>query len=100
MRRPPLSDNPSPVIKSVKKEGALFAILLFAGFVLLPIAIWFVGKAVFGAYGGAGYGEFFSTLSGKIRSGDRVAWFLVLSPYLVWQCLRLMAFGWRQAGKL
>jgi len=95
-----LSDNPSPIAKSLKKEGALFVILLFAGFVLLPIAIWFVGKAVFGAYGGSGYGDFFGTLSGKIRSGDLVAWFLVLSPYLVWQCLRLMAVGWRIAGKL
>jgi len=95
-----LSDNPSPVIRILKKEGALFAILLFAGFVLLPIAIWFVGNAVFGAYGGTGYAEFFGTLSGKIRNGDFVAWFLVLSPYLVWQCLRLLVFGWRKAGKL
>jgi len=94
-----LTDNPSPVAKSLKKEGALFAILLFVGIVLLPIAIWFVGKAVFGAYGGSGYGDFFGILSSKIRSGDLVAWFLVLSPYIVWQCLRLMAFGWRSVGK-
>ncbi len=77
----------------------LFVGLLFVGFVLMPIVIWFVGKAVFGAYGGAGYVEFFGTLSGKIRSGDSVAWFLVLSPWLVWQILRLMVFGWRAAGK-
>lgn len=74
--------------------------LLFFGLVLLPIAIWFVGKTVFGTYGGAGYADFFGTLSGKIRNGDLVAWFLVLSPYLVWQCVRLMVFGWRTAGKL
>ena len=78
----------------------MFAILLFAGLVLLPMAIWFVGKAIFGAYGGTGYGEFFGILSGKIRGGDLVAWFLVLSPYFVWQCLRLMVFGWRSVGKL
>jgi hypothetical protein len=95
-----LSNNPSSIVKSLKKEGALFAVLLFVGFVLLPIAIWFVGKTVFGAYGGTGYSDFFGNLSGKIRGGDLVAWFLVLSPYLVWQCLRLMAFGWRSVGKL
>ena len=95
-----MSNNPSPIVKSLKKEGALFAVLLFVGFVLLPIAIWFVGKTVFGAYGGTGYSDFFGNLSGKIRGGDLVAWFLVLSPYLVWQCLRLMAFGWRSVGKL
>ena len=82
------------------KELALFAILLFFGLVVLPIAIWFVGKAVFGAYGGAGYMDFFGTLSAKIRSGDVVAWFLVLSPYLVWQIVRLTALGWRTVGKL
>ena len=74
--------------------------LLFFGLVLLPIAVWFVGKTVFGTYGGAGYADFFGTLSSKIRNGDLVAWFLVLSPYLVWQCARLMVFGWRTAGKL
>jgi len=64
------------------------------------MAIWLVGKAVFGAYGGTGYSDFFGNISGKIRGGDLVAWFLVLSPYLVWQCLRLMALGWRSVGKL
>ena len=78
----------------------MFATLLFFGLVVLPIAIWFVGKAVFGAYGGAGYMDFFGTLSAKIRAGDTVAWFLVLSPYLVWQIVRLTAFGWRAVGKL
>lgn len=74
--------------------------LMFFGLVLLPIAIWFVGKSVFGAYGGAGYADFFGVLTSKIRNGDLVAWFLILSPYLVWQCLRLMALGWRTAGKM
>ena len=78
----------------------MFSTLLFFGLVVLPIAIWFVGKAVFGAYGGTGYMDFFGTLSGKIRAGDTVAWFLVLSPYLVWQIVRLTAFGWRVVGKL
>jgi len=91
---------PSPLAETLKKELALFAGLLFFGFVLLPIGIWFVGKAVFGAYGGAGYADFFGTLSGKIRSGDLVAWFLVLSPWLVWQIFRLMVLGWRTAGKM
>ena len=31
--------------------------MLFFGLVILPIAIWFVGNAVFGDYGGAGYGK-------------------------------------------
>ncbi len=82
-----------------RKELLLLSLLLFFGLVLMPIAIYVVGDAVFGEYGGYGYRDFFGTLSGKLRHGDRVAWFLVLSPYLVWQVFRLMAFAWRHAGK-
>lgn len=81
------------------REIALFVVLLFVGFVLLPIAIWFVGQALFGEYGGSGYDDFFGTLSAKIRSGDRVAWFLVLSPYLGILSLRLMVWGWRRTAQ-
>lgn len=94
----PVADQPIKHI--LTRELALLTILLFVGFVLLPIAIWFIGGALFGDYGGHGYGDFFGTLSAKIRSGDRVAWFLVLSPYLGVQCLRLMRQGWRLAARV
>jgi hypothetical protein len=95
-----VSEKTSTLSTLLKKEAAVFLVLLFVGLVLLPICIWFVGNAVFGAYDGAGYSDFFGTLSGKIRSGNLVAWFLVLSPWIVWQCLRLIAFGWRSAGEM
>jgi hypothetical protein len=95
-----MSVTKSPPPGTFKQEAAVFAVFLFFGLVLLPIAIWFVGKAVFGAYGGAGFADFYGTLSGKIRSGDVVAWFLVLSPWLAWQALRLTVLGWRAARKL
>ena len=77
------------------KEAALFFGLLFLGFVLMPIAIYVVGQDLLGDFGGHGYGDFFGTLSGKIRAGDAIAWFFVLSPYLAWQVLRLTLFAWR-----
>jgi hypothetical protein len=95
-----VSEKTSNLSTLLKKEAAVFLVLLLIGLVLLPICIWFVGNAVFGAYDGAGYSDFFGTLSGKIRSGNPVAWFLVLSPWIVWQCLRLIAFGWRSAGEM
>ena len=85
--------------KRITAEAGLLFGLLFVGIVLVPIAIFFVGDAVFGTYCGQGYNDFFSTLSGKIRDGDRVAWFLVLSPYLVIFVFRLMAWGWRQTAQ-
>lgn len=77
----------------------MFSILLFLGFVILPVAIFWVGQGIFGTYGGAGYGDFFGTISEKIRSGDGVAWFLVLSPYLAWQCMRLLMLAWRRLNQ-
>ena len=82
-----------------RKEAALFFGLLFFGFVLMPIVIYVVGQEIFGDYGGYGYADFFGTLSAKIRGGEPVAWFLVLSPYLAWQTVRLTFFGWRRASR-
>ena len=97
---PSMRDQTSPFSGVFRKEAAVFASFLFLGLVLLPVLVWFVGKAVFGAYGGAGFADFYGTLSSKIRSGDLVAWFLVLSPWLAWQVVRLALVGWRAAGKL
>lgn len=94
-----LSNDSSALQNIIRKEAGLLVFLLFIGMVFLPVAVFWVGQSIFGQYGGQGYGDFFGTLSSKIRAGDGVAWFLVLSPYLVCQCLRLMALGWRQSGK-
>jgi len=80
------------------KELALFLVLVFFGFVLAPIAIYFVGQNLLGQFGGHGYGDFFGALSSKIRSGDATAWFFILSPYLVWQTLRLTLHAWRSTA--
>jgi len=93
------STRPSPFRQRATKEVALFAGLLFIGLVVVPIIIYKVGQSVFGSYGGDGFAEFFATLSGKVRGGDAVAWFLILSPYLGWQCLRLMTLFWRLTGR-
>lgn len=88
------------VKQRLRRELALFLGLLFSGLVLLPIAIYLVGDAVFGDYGGDGFGGFFGALSGRIRNAEAVSWFLVLSPYLAWQLMRLTLLGWRLAGRL
>ena len=89
-----------PVIRRIAtKELALLSGFLFLGLAVMPFLIYTVGQSVFGAYGGFGYGDFFSTLSQKVRTGDSVAWFLVLSPYIGWQSLRGFAFAWRLIGR-
>ncbi len=85
--------------QAAARETALLTGFLFFGLAIMPIIIYQVGDAVFGTYGGVGYGDFYATLSAKIRHGDIVAWFLVLSPYLGWQVLRLAILGWKVAGR-
>jgi len=94
-----LADSAPNVRSVLRKETALLVGFVFIGLVVLPIAIYAVGLNIFGAYGGGGYGSFYSDLSGRIRSGDVVAWFLVLSPYLGWQTLRLIGFAWRATAR-
>jgi hypothetical protein len=90
---------PDSLKRMARKEFFLFVGLLFFGLVIAPIALYLLGERVFGQYGGHGYGDFFGTLSARIRAGDSIAWFFVLSPYLVWQTLRLTAYAFRLAGR-
>jgi cobalamin synthase len=83
---------------TISKELLLFASLFFFGLVVLPIAIFFVGDAIFGEFGGDGIGGFYGDVLGRLASGEASAWFLVLSPYLVWQLLRLSIKAFRSAG--
>lgn len=93
------TSQPPEIRRIATKELALLTGFLFFGLAVMPFLIFTVGQAVFGTYGGSGYGDFFGTLSQKIRNGDGVAWFIVLSPYLGWQCLRLTALAWRLSGR-
>ena len=90
-----MADNRSALVRTVRKEAGLLIGFLFLGLVVMPVAVFVVGQNIFGEYGGHGYSQFYGDLSGRIRSGDTVSWFLVLSPYLGWQILRLMQLGWR-----
>ncbi|MEJ2129003.1 MAG: hypothetical protein P8X81_09155 [Woeseiaceae bacterium] len=89
-----------PLKPVIVKEAALFFGLLFLGFVIVPIAIYWIGPRVIGEFGGHGYGDYFGDLSAKIRSGNLAAWFFVLAPWLAWQVVRLTAYAWRRTGKM
>lgn len=89
--------NTQTVKKRIVNELLLFAALLFFGFIIMPVLIYLVGGQVFGDFDG-GYGHFFGQLTSRIVSGNPVAWFLVLSPWLGIQVLRATWFGMRVTG--
>ena len=80
---------PSNARAIVKKEAILLAVMLAIGILLLPLAIFAVGNAVFGDYGDGEYSDFYSKLLADAFSGNLGLLFLILSPYLVWQTLRV-----------
>lgn len=84
------------------KEAILFFVLLLAGILLVPFSTYWIGSEVLGEYGGEGFSEFIGVLGGRLLGGDLAAWFLILSPYLGLQCLRLawhaLRGGSRPAG--
>jgi len=82
--------------KMATRESALFLLLLLTGLLFLPIVIWLVGTGIFGAYGGGGFWSFYGLLHSELRSGEPVVWFLVLSPYLIWQIFRLTIWAFRR----
>jgi hypothetical protein len=82
--------------RTIKREIAIAAALFAAGLVLLPLAIYWVGRQVAGEYAAGG---------GPLALADQVwsdliqlepsAWLLVLSPYLFVQLARLIRRTWR-----
>jgi hypothetical protein len=87
--------NPS---RAVRREAILFLTLLPIGLFLLPAAVYIVGSAIFGEFGGSGFGAFYAMLIEELRGGEPAVWFLVLSPYIVWQLLRLTLGAFRAAA--
>ena len=83
----------------LKKETALLVILGFVGLAVLPLCIWFVGQAVFGGYESGGLASFFGALQRQLLEGEPAAWFLLFSPWLLWQLARLTLWGFRQLGQ-
>lgn len=94
-KRPTVSTRNNLKKPSIRREAILLAILLPFGIVFMPSAAYMVGGMVFGDYAGDGFAGFFSAIGAKLMAGHGVAWLLVASPYLIVQCLRLTALGWR-----
>ena len=92
-----MSDKKPTLLHRLKLE--LVQLLWFAliGLLFLPLAIYFVGEAVFGTYAGRGFANFYGNLHRDLRAGQPVVVFLLASPYLVWLLLRLTVWGFRRS---
>ena len=80
----------------LRRESILLGSLLLCGLLVLPLAIYFIGYSVFGAYADGNLFAFLAALYSRVLSADLSAWFLVFMPYLLWQSLRLALAGARR----
>jgi hypothetical protein len=94
----PMTKSPAKTRNVLKKEALLLAIMLVIGVLLLPFAVYAVGNAIFGAYGGGEFTDFYGHLLAGAFSGNTGLVFLLLSPYLVWQTLRATIRLFRRAS--
>jgi hypothetical protein len=83
---------------TISKELLTLLLLILAGVLLLPIAIFLVGSAVFGPYAGSGFGEFYRDIHADLMDGQAVVIFLLVAPYLVWQLLRFTFRAFRHGA--
>lgn len=75
---------------AVKFELILGLTLLAVGTLALPVGIYWVGQIVIGGYeSDAGVAGLIGSIWDDLGRGSVVAWFLVLSPYVVIQLLRV-----------
>ena len=95
-----MSPTEKPLRRRALREAAWLGALLLFGVVLLPVLVYAVGQAVFGAYEGDGFGGFYDNLAGRLGRGEGAAWFLVLSPLIGITLVRLLAWGWRRTARL
>ncbi len=95
-----MAANPDRALKTAMvRELALLSVLVFIGLALVPLAVYLVGEAVFGDYGGGGFGAFYRNLHAQFRDGSPAVWLLLLSPYVLWQLVRATAWGVRRTAR-
>ena len=83
-------------IRIMRRELVTFVLLALVGVLVVPIAIYLVGAEIFGEYAGAGFGDFYRDIHSDLRERQPVVIFLLISPYLVWQLLRLSIYAFRR----
>ena len=90
-----MTEGRKSIAPILRREVVVFLVMGLIGVLLLPLMIYLVGAEIFGAYSGNGFGDFYRDIHSNIRQGQPVVIFLVISPYLVWQLLRLSFYIFR-----
>lgn len=95
-----MAANPARSLRyRIVSELALLSVLVLIGVALVPVAVYLVGEAFFGDYGGGDFAAFYRDLHAQFRAGNAAVWLLLLSPYVLWQLARATAWGARRTAR-
>jgi|TARA_B110000438_G_scaffold24874_1_gene23228 hypothetical protein len=71
------------------KKIILFVLFFLIGLLVLPFLFFAVNDFVFGKYGGEGFIGFYNEHFLMMKSGNPASWFITLSPYLMYLCVKI-----------
>lgn len=74
---------------TLTREGLFLLLALVFGLLVLPFLVYTVGQFIFSDFAGGDFKAFFAEIHDLLKRGNLYVWFLVLSPYLVLQTLRM-----------
>jgi|TARA_B110000914_G_scaffold94796_1_gene83299 hypothetical protein len=71
------------------KKTILFFLFFLFGLLVLPFLFFAANDFVFGKYGGEGFIGFYSEHFTMMKSGHLASWFITLSPYFCYLCIKI-----------
>jgi hypothetical protein len=87
---------PSATTRVVRRESLILGIALLCGFVLIPLAIWFVGNRILGPYthgqdaSNGGPTRLLSDFYTGLGHGSVIFWCVGVGPYVILSLARLL----------
>lgn len=86
------------MLKILRRELAIAAIIIVLTLVILIPAVYWVGGKTLGPYGENGtFSTYITDVAMAIARGEPGIWFFVLSPLLA---ISVVRYGWLLAGKI
>jgi hypothetical protein len=79
----------------VGRQASFAAAALGAGFLLLPLLIFFTGSLILGRYEGASLWGTYATVFVGLMHGSIASWVVVLGPYLLLLLQKGLRAWWR-----
>lgn len=81
--------------RGLTRELLTLGLCLLLGLLLMPVLIWFVGKAELGPYANGGLGALLGDYYVTLAKGSLAFWLVALGPYSVLWLLRGLRYWFR-----